>query len=75
MERQWGGGGVGGLKIKNKNKVKYKAIVKLAEIYGEQGWRSGRALASHQCGLGLIPGLGVICGPSLLVLNSAPRGF
>ena len=34
------------------------------------------ALASHQCGLGLIPGLGVICGLSLLlVLVLAPRGF
>ena len=41
----------------------------------EQGWRSVRALASHQCGLGSIPGLGVICGLSLLVLYSAPRGF
>ena len=35
-----------------------------------------RALAFHQCGPGLIPGLGVICGLSLLlVLCSAPRGF
>ena len=35
-----------------------------------------RALASHQCGPGSIPGLGVICGLSLLlVLFSAPRGF
>ena len=42
---------------------------------GEQGWRSGRALASHQCGLGSIPGLGVISGLSLLVLYSALRGF
>ena len=46
----------------------------------EQGWRSGRdgavvrALASHQCVPGSIPG--VICGLSLLlVLYSAPRGF
>ena len=32
--------------------------------------------ASHQCGPGLIPGLGVICGLSLLlVLVLAPRGF
>ena len=42
---------------------------------GEQGWRSGRALAFHQCGPGSIPGLGVISGLSLLVLYSAPRGF
>ena len=35
-----------------------------------------RALASHQCGPGSIPGLGVICGlSSLLVLVLAPRGF
>ena len=35
-----------------------------------------RALASHQCGPGSIPGLGVISGLSLLlVLVLAPRGF
>ena len=34
-----------------------------------------RALASHQCGPGSISRLGVICGLSLLVLYSAPRGF
>ena len=35
-----------------------------------------RALVSHQCGPGSIPGLGVICGLSLLlVLVLAPRGF
>ena len=35
-----------------------------------------RALASHQCGSGSIPGLGAICGLSLLlVLVFAPRGF
>ena len=33
-----------------------------------------RACASHQCGVGLIP-RGFICGLSLLVLHSAPRGF
>ena len=42
---------------------------------GEQGWRSGRAIAFHQCGPGSIPGLGVLSGLSLLVLYSAPRGF
>ena len=44
----------------------------------EQGSRDGavvRALASNQCGAGSIPRLGVICGLSLLVLFSAPRGF
>ena len=44
-----------------------------------RGSRDGvavRALTSHQCGPGSIPGLGVICGLSLLlVLFSAPRGF
>ena len=34
-----------------------------------------RALASHQCGPGSIPELGVICGLSLLVLVLAPRVF
>ena len=34
-----------------------------------------RALAFHQCGPGSIPRSGVICGLSLLVLWSAPRGF
>ena len=35
-----------------------------------------RALASHQWGPGSIPGLGVICGLSLLlVLAFAPRRF
>ena len=35
-----------------------------------------RALTSHQCGPGSIPGLGVICGLSLLlVLVPAPRVF
>ena len=34
-----------------------------------------RALASHQCGPGSIPRLGVICELSLLVLYSALRGF
>ena len=42
------------------------------------GFRDGavvKALASHQCGPGLIPRLGVKCGLSLMVLYSAPRGF
>jgi len=35
-----------------------------------------RALASHQCGSGSNPGVGAICGLSLLlVLSFAPRGF
>ena len=42
------------------------------------GCRDGtvvRALASHQCGQDSIPRPSVICGLSLLVLHSAPRGF
>ena len=34
-----------------------------------------RALASHRCGPGSIFRSGVICGLSLLVLYSTPRGF
>ena len=35
-----------------------------------------RAVASHQYGLGLNPGVGATCGLSLLlVLSFAPRGF
>ena len=35
-----------------------------------------RALASHQCGLGLNPGIDTTCGLSLLlVLSFPPRGF
>ena len=35
-----------------------------------------RVLASHQCGPGLIPGLGITCGLSLLlVIVLAARGF
>ena len=42
---------------------------------GVHGWRSGESTLFHQCGLGSIPRLGVICGLSLLVLYSAPRVF
>ena len=41
----------------------------------EQWWRSGRALASHQRGPGLISRLGAICRLSLLVLFSGLRRF
>ena len=47
--------------------------------HGKQGSKDGavvRALASHPCGPGSIPGLSVICGLCLLlVLVLAPRGF
>jgi len=34
-----------------------------------------RALPFHQCGPGLISALSIMCGLSLLFLNSALRGF
>ena len=44
--------------------------------FGSRGGVVVRALASHQCGPGSIPGLGVMCGLSLLlVLVLAPRVF
>ena len=58
--------------------IYHTEISNIVETYQngmEQGWRSVRALASHQCGSGSIPRLGVKCGLSLLVLCSAPRGF
>ena len=42
---------------------------------GKAGKAVVRACASHQCGPGSIPRLAIICGLSLLVLYSAPRGF
>ena len=45
-------------------------------IMGSRNGAVVRALACHQCGLGSIPGLSIICGLSLLlVLVLAPRGF
>ena len=43
---------------------------------GSKGGAMVRALASHQCGRGSNPGVGAICGLSLLlVLSLAPRFF
>ena len=50
-------------------------IIYKRNILGCRGGAVVRALVSHQCGPGSIPRLGVICGLSLLVLYSAPRGF
>ena len=38
--------------------------------FAEQGWHSGvvGAFASHQCAPGSIPGPGVICGLTLLLV-------
>ena len=50
-----------------------------SSIESDMGSRVGavvKALPSHQCGPGSIPGLDIICGLSLLlVLFSVPRGF
>ena len=41
-----------------------------------RGSAVGKALVSHQCGPGLVPGVDAICGLSLLLgLSFAPRGF
>ena len=43
---------------------------------GKKGGAVVRALAPHQCGPGLNPGVDAICGLSLLlVLSLATRGF
>ena len=57
--------------------LEYQRLVELA--LGDLGSRDGavvRALASHRCDPGSIPGPGVTCGLSLLlVLVLAPRVF
>ena len=46
------------------------------DIWGSRDGAVVRALSSHQCVPGSIPGPGVMCGLSLLlVVFSAPRGF
>ena len=48
----------------------------MTKLWGSRDGEVVKALASHQCVLGSIPGPGVICGLSLLlVLFLAPRGF
>ena len=54
--------------FKNRLRVKMKA---LKRYFWEQGWRSGES--ARQCGLGSIPGPGVICGLSLLLVLSLLR--
>ena len=47
-----------------------------SELMGSRDGAVVRALASRHCGLGSIPGVGVICALSLLlVLILAPGGF
>ena len=57
--------------------VVHRIPCKCGKVYiGSRDGAVVRALASHQCGLGWIPGLGVICGLSLLlVLVLTPRFF
>ena len=56
-----------------RNAVGIKKRMKLA--LGSRVGAVVRALAFHQCVPGSIPGPGAICGLSLSVLYSAPRGF
>ena len=52
----------------------HKSSIKMKRGAGMAQWSPTQA--SHQCGPGSIPGLGVICESSLLlVLFFAPRGF
>ena len=56
----------------------YSAYHKMNEVSCFWGSRDGavvRALASHQCGPGSIPVLGVICELSLLLVLVLARGF
>ena len=60
----------------NKLAIKLRTRIDVALPVGSRDGVVVRALASHKCGPGSIPGLGVICGLSLLlVLVFAPRGF
>ena len=52
---------------------RYKTLV--LTVHASRVGAVVRALAFHQCVPGSIPGPGAICGLSLLVLYSAPRGF
>ena len=59
------------------NSVKHEgAPLKQEPHVGSRDGAVVRVLTTHQCGPGLIPGLGVISGLNLLlVLVLAPRGF
>ena len=60
----------------NEDKLLMKPDFSNIIITGSRDGAVVRALASHQCVPGSIPGPGVICWLSLLlVLFSAPRGF
>ena len=56
--------------------IGYKLYPFRFRAWGARDGAVVRALASHQCGPGLNPGVDVTCGLSLLlVLSFAPRGF
>ena len=56
--------------------MRLKAVILGRQGRGSRDGAVVRALASHQCGTGLIPGLDVKSGLSLLlVLLLAPKGF
>ena len=66
-----------GRRIGKKVIVAHEIGPKSFEPLVHRGCRAGavvRALASHQCGPGSIPRLGVICRLNLLVLYSASPG-
>ena len=50
-----------------------KVLYNYLNLIGSRGGAVLRALASHQCGPGLIPGPGVICRFSLLMVLSLPQ--
>ena len=59
-----------------RTKVRFRKLNSNRSHLGSRDGAVVRALASHQCSPGSIPGLGIICGLSLLlVLSLAPRGF
>ena len=69
--------GVGGERLSKTPPISWTLPTKFYWFpLGSRGGAVVRALTSHQCGQGSIPGLGVICGLSLLlVLIFALRGF
>ena len=62
--------------LRPRKEASFKMVAILGSRNGSVVEHSPPTQASHQCGLGSIPGLGVKCGLSLLlVLVLAPRGF
>ena len=63
-------------KIKEGSWLQFNAILPEAQTLWKQGGAVVRVLPSHHCELGSIPGPGITCGLSLLlVLVLASRGF